>query len=133
MGVMAAFNCSCGMIEDSQDIPDPGVYQLVGGSEGYVSKLVIEKLDKGYTITMLEYVTGITEEICRIEASGKKSSYGIWVEIPAYGPRLSVVIRKINKGDLVISIKGQDDPTEVFKYCLSDRSPIGIYQRLQEG
>lgn len=117
----------CGVIEDSQDIPEPGTYRSISEGEGYQSTLVISKKEKGYAITLSEYSEIEKKNTCVIEATGKKSSYGIWVEIPAYGPRLPIIIRKRNEY-LEISLKGPDDPKSTFTYCVSDRTPAGRYQ-----
>lgn len=122
---------ACGMIEDSQEIPEPGIYTSLDGRNGYESRLTISKKEKGYNIQLDEYANNEETASCIIEASGKKSSYGIWVEVPAYGPRLPIIIRKRN-GALEILLKGSDDPKKTFTYCLSDRSPVGLYQRKTE-
>ncbi len=55
-------------------------------------------------------------------------SYQVWVEVPAYGPRLPIVITQ-KDGAIYVSLKGPDDPKESFQYCLSGRTPAGVYQK----
>jgi len=125
------FVAACGIIEDSQDIPEPGSYLARDEKGGYESRLVIAKNEKGYDISLTEYSLSDEKEVCAISATGKKSSYGIWVEIPAYGPRLPIIITKRND-EIEISLKGPHDPKSTFTYCLSDRTPVGIYLRNTE-
>ena len=122
---------ACGVIEDSQDIPEPGIYSSIAGRDGYESRLTISKREKGYTIKLAEFANNEETASCLIEASGKKSSYGIWVEVPAYGPRLPIIIRKRNSA-LEVLLKGPDDPKKTFQFCLSDRTPVGVYQKVSE-
>lgn len=125
--IVGYFVAACGLIEESQDIPEPGIYTSIDERDGYESRLIIIKKKKGYGITLTEYSKKEDKVSCIIEASGKKSSYGIWVEIPAYGPRLPIIIRKRNDA-LEILLKGPNDPKTTFTYCLSDRTPLGKYQ-----
>jgi hypothetical protein len=122
---------ACGVIEDSNDIPEPGIYTSVEGRDGYESRLMILKKEKGYAIKLTEFTNSEEVVSCLIEASGKKSSYGIWVEVPAYGPRLPIIIRK-REDALEVLLKGPHDPKETFQYCLSNRTPVGIYQKVAE-
>ena len=121
---------SCFTIEEMDHIPKAGEYISIDSSYAYVNRLTIVASDKGYEILFEEEVRNAGKSICSIEATGKKSSYGIWVELPQFGPRLPVIIRK-REENIEISLKGPDDPKEVFRFCNSNRSPAGIYELIQ--